>query len=357
MSIERQLYFLTDEYIAGANQYFKLSEEKLSALNNALEMIRESEELTSLAIFWKSLIYEHNNLDEYNVGNCPAPEREMGPAAGMFPLIVAISNLPWLIEYYTMHQLSEVVLYDTLSDIGIVMEESRNRTGNWGIEAFLLDWLINHFQGRLFRIGRLQYIPIKNNVPVRVYRHCNSGKVVAINGDGYPITPYGTALSRPVRLCVDEWELMLDEGDWLLDVHIPRGEKLDYELLEESYQRAIEQFSRLLPEHSFKGFICDTWMFDPQLQEILPKTSNLVKFQADYYLYQVVDSDSIYETVFVKKPKDLHTLPEATTLQRAVKRHILSGKSMRSAAGFLLIDDLRRGPAYYQKKQGAIQLT
>ncbi|MBS4176866.1 acyltransferase domain-containing protein [Lederbergia citrea] len=364
---DQQLYFLSNQYISEANPYFKLNEEKSAAFYHALELIRGREDLITLAWLWKCLLYEEiSPSDAYDVASWPLPEVAMGAVAQMFPLIVAVSNLPWLRENYKMRGLRESILFDTLSDIGIIMEESRKRTGVWGIENFLLGWLLNHFQGRLFRIGRLQFMPEKYDLRISVYRHKNTRKVIALeeggrltdNADftkGCPITPLGKVLPKTVKLSLAEWEAVLIQGDTMLDVHIPRGGKLEYDRLDESYRSALATYPKLFPKQQFKGFICHTWMFDPLLQKILPEDSNLVKFQRDFYLYRIVDDDSVFETVFVSKPEDLHTLPEETSLQRAIKGHVLSGKQMRSAAGFLLFDDLYSGPAYYQKKQGEVQ--
>ncbi|MBS4202342.1 DUF5596 domain-containing protein [Bacillus sp. FJAT-49732] len=362
---DQQLYFLRSEYISEANLYFKLNEEKSAAFYHALELIRGREDLITFAWLWKCLLYEENSpTDAYDVASWPIPEVAMGAMAQMFPLIIAVSNLPWLRENYKMRGITESILFDTLSDIGIIMEESRKRTGVWGIENFLLEWLKNHFQGGLFRIGRLQYMPKKFDQHISVYRHMNTRMVIALEGEcqltgnffeGFPITPLGRVLSKTVKLSLAEWEAVLIKGDFMLDVHIPRGGKLEYDLLDESYRSAMAIYPKLFPKQQFKGFICHTWMFDPLLQKILPEDSNLVKFQRDFYLYRIVDDDSVFETVFISKPKDLHTLPEETSLQRAIKRHVLSGKQMSSAAGFLLFDDFYSGPTYYQKKQGEVQ--
>ncbi|MCR2822858.1 acyltransferase domain-containing protein [Lederbergia panacisoli] len=363
----QQLYFLRNEYFTEANRYFKLNEEKSAAFYHALELIRGREDLITLVWLWKCLLYEENSsADAYDVENWPLPEVAMGPVVQMFPLIVAVSNLPSLIENYKMRGIPESILFDTLSDIGIIMEESRKRTGVWGIENFLLGWLLNHFQGRLFRIGRLQFMPKKYDQRFSVYRHLNTRKVIALKSErrltdnadfvkGCPITPLGKVLQKTVTISLAEWEAVLIHGDTMLDVHIPRGDKLEYNQLVESYRSAIAIYSKLFPEQQFKGFICHTWMFDPLLQEILPEDSNLVKFQRDYYLYELFDDDSVFQTVFVSKPEDLQTLPEETSLQRAIKSQVLSGKQMRSAAGFLLFDDLYSGPTYYQKNQGEVQ--
>ena len=362
---EHQLYFLKNEYFSEANLFFKLNKEKSDAFYNALELIRGRRDLTTLAWLWKYLLYEKTNpLEANDVASWPVPKDAMGTSVNMFPIIVVVSNLPWLIEHYKERSISNTILIDTLSDIGINMGESRNKTGLWGIENDHLGWLLNHFHGRIFRIGRLQFAAKEYDQSAIVCRHKKSGKVVALEGplveiadffEGRPITPQGEVLPQPVKLSISEWEVALNQGDFLLDVHIPRGSKLDYEQLLESYLSAIEINPKLFPKHQFKGFICHTWIFDPILQSILPGTSNLVKFQKDYYLYRIVNDDSIFTTVFVNKPEDLNALPEETSLQRAIKEHVLSGNQMRSAAGFLLFEDFQKGSAYYKEKQGTVQ--
>jgi hypothetical protein len=66
-------------------------------------------------------------------------------------------------------------------------------------------------------------------------------------------------------LALDEsaWEKVLQEGDTVLDTHIPEDGPLDVGSCRDSFSRAIPFFKEHFPETGSKAFICSSWLFDP----------------------------------------------------------------------------------------------
>jgi hypothetical protein len=53
----------------------------------------------------------------------------------------------------------------------------------------------------------------------------------------------------------------------------------------DSLRQAYAFFARYSPERPIKASFCHTWFFTPQLQQLLPPQSNVVRFQREFYLF------------------------------------------------------------------------
>jgi len=69
---------------------------------------------------------------------------------------------------------------------------------------------------------------------------------------------------------------------------------------------------------------------------MLNEKSNIVSFQNRFEIFDEGDVDMEFiEWLFYTKSIDLQKLPEETSLQRNVKKHLLSGGVIRNAYGKL----------------------
>src|SRR5207248_3186864 len=145
--------------------------------------------------------------------------------------------------------------------------------GRLGVTRNTLAWIRHHVAGRLFRLGRMEYMIQPFRGGVEVYPHCETGEVIALapegvrynpegfvvpegRGDadpgwtatlvrddeavtGYPISPRGMAVHQEVRLPQPEWECVVKAGDPTIDMHIPAGGEMTLERCGDSMRRAV----------------------------------------------------------------------------------------------------------------------
>ena len=116
----------------------------------------------------------------------------------------------------------ETVYFDTISDIRIWQEVHKRRTGEIGLSE--LYWVANCVKGDLYRVGRLQFEPDKTTDVVHI--HIPEGK------------------SLGVCECIKNINLAKD----FFDV--------------------------------YSSFDCESWLLSPNILSLLPKESNIRKFQA-----------------------------------------------------------------------------
>ena len=143
---------------------------------------------------------------------------------------------------------------------------------------------------------------------------------------GTPVDENGRCQRDAVTLDKEEYFIRLPLGATCLSVHIPAKGALTHEACEESYARAKVLFSSLHPHLTVQAFRCHSWMMAPELKKILRPNSNLLDFQAPYLKYPCkTKGEDVYNFVFKTTPVDPATLPEDSSLQRALKEIYLSG--------------------------------
>ena len=383
--------FLQDSFIIQANSLLKLPEEAIKAFIESYKVIRSNQSLcrllwcNHLSLFNSEISVNEERQQVKEKLELPSPEQAIGILAGMYPAVLLLSGFDRLMRFYRRKSICEKVITDTLNDINIWMKDYYNKHGVWGLGEFW--WLFNHFSGKLFRLDRLQFIHKQFNGNLVVFRNVTTDKVVALSGAGIryradgqvdgtngiydseggwtskliitensikgnPISPFAFAKPDFIELDTQQWVQVLSEGSPVLEVHIPAGEKLSHEDCGESFKISEKFFNKYFPELPFDGYECSSWLLDSQLQKILPPSSNIVKFQREFYLYPIQASDfQTFERVFGSKPDNIKFLKAESSLQKAILDYINEGNHMRQTAMFLLKDELKHwGEACYQTR-------
>lgn len=225
-------------------------------------------------------------------------------------------------------------------------------------------------------IGRLRFeIAPNTEKPVRVFRHTDGTLLALADGtrihrggqllgsfgaedeadaydadlcetetffEGYRIDQATALVTRErVRLNKSEWAQVFASGDTTVKVHIPVGGPLTPALCEDSYARARRLLPLWYPEHRFTCFVIGCWMLSPVLEEILPPTSNILRFARPFSRYPIkssaLDAFLYVYGIRAKKVEDiaLETLPADGTLKLGVKQKALEGRFIHQEGGYL----------------------
>jgi hypothetical protein len=379
------LWFLEPYYIRQASDEAELPADALDPLLAAAQ--RSAEHPAALALAWYCYYCLYRARHTAAWRRWPPLEGLLGRDADLFRLLVVLSNLPAMHALYRERAVPQAVIGDTLADIARWMRVHHETFGHWGVDASRANWLSHHLAGEVYHLGRLQYIVAPFEMPARFYRHQTAGTVLALSEDGvryhadgrpvgtggikvpagtwiaqctddgqevrgYPILPAGTVVQREVRLSRQEWQPILKPGDPILDIHIPRGGPLDLDRCIDSLQEALAFFPRHFPDSPFVAFSCWSWILDPQLQAMLLDTSNLVRFQREFYVLPVPsEEDENLDFLFGLAPFNLQSAPRDTALRRAVLDHLLTGRHLYDGGGVLFPQDLQRGRQIYLRQQ------
>ena len=206
-------------------------------------------------------------------------------------------------QAYLDNGISEQVFWDTFSDLRYKVLECKANHGVWG--NFVPFWYPIFYRCDIVKLGRLEY------------------ETDTFRG------PACTVAGRRIQ-----------EGQKLLSIHIPSsGEPFDTAARLESYKLAYDFFRDLRGDGPLVCK-CHSWLLYPEYKKVLPETSNIVKFMDDFTIIR--EDDGSFEDAWrVFGPdagKPVGELPEATSMQRAFKRHLLAGGKTGCGLGILLFD-------------------
>jgi hypothetical protein len=247
-----------------------------------------------------------------SMGEVDAPARfptlpeSLGLIHRYFFIYPFVAVLPRVRAYHRAHQIPEDVAMATLRDLGRHMTRHRRNYGIGGLNVPF--WLMLHFRGAIYELGRLQF--------ERARLGQRTGE--AIRAAGFPHGP----------------------GDPTLSVHIPElNGPLSPEACDESFARAEAFFPKHFPDETYDVAVCHSWLLDEQLAEYLPEDANIIRFQRRFRLAHRPDPDSgsILYFIFGYRQPDFDELPQRSTLERAVVSHLKAGREWHCGAGWLLL--------------------
>jgi len=95
-------------------------------------------------------------------------------------------------------------------------------------------------------------------------------------------------------------------------------------------------------------------VLNSRLQELLPPSSNLVRFQREVYLLPYETDDmQLVNVILGGVPEDPEKAPRDTALQRALLDELIAGRhdDTRAGACFLLPEDFNWGRQVYLRQE------
>jgi len=192
----------------------------------------------------------------------------------------------------------ESIVMETLSDL--VTLTNTWYSFNQALGLAEPEWIDNHLSVRLFQLGRLQF--------------CMGGAPLAIDEAG--VLP----------------------GDPILEVHVREGQPLTPEECSRSIAFARDFFPRYFPEHTFRCFVCDSWLLDSDLKNYSAEGSNILQFQTRFQIVKRFPSDSRLKYLFRwdARRHNLNQFPASSSFAAGIKAHVLSGGTLEDAIGWFL---------------------
>lgn len=140
-----------------------------------------------------------------------------------------------------------------------------------------------------------------------------------------------------------EYEMKHIEDRIVIGIHIPSDADFSPFAVDKSLQKAKEFLDKYYPEISNTEYRCHSWLLDSQLKGMLSKNSNIIDFQNRFEIFDEGEVDAEFEFIewlYNTKTTDYTTLPENTSLQKNMKKHILSGGIIRNAYGRLKLSQI-----------------
>ena len=206
-----------------------------------------------------------------------------------------------LYDSYQKEGISDQVFTDSMKDITIWCLECKRIYGVWGLSEVY--WIACTLKQKLYRLGRLQFEPVTLEVDYVDDR--------------------------------DELFKELDpapkKGQKVLNVHIPAGEPLSIEACMESFRQAEFFFN-----DDFDAYVCDSWLLAPELKKLMSQEANIIQFQNLFTVTHIHHRfRQAEQRVFGVISEDITSYPEETSLQKNLKKYIISGREPGIGIGFI----------------------
>lgn len=230
------------------------------------------------------------------------------PEYRFFYVQLLTACLPFVRAYHTSLGIPEEITQATVADLGRNIRVHRKREGIGGLGVMW--WLMLHFRGIIFQLGRLQF-----------EQHYASEEIVAsMREQGIDASPQTPVLS----------------------IHIPDFlGPMDEERCTESIAQAVAFFQTYFPTWPVEYAVCNSWLLDPQLKEYLRPESNIIRFQNRFHItdggYDA--SDSVMQFVFGKHVRDIDTIHPESSLGRGVITHLKNGRSWNGRQGWFRLPE------------------
>lgn len=306
----------------------------------------------------------------------PFFERELGAFGPSMYLLAGSAFVPLVKARHWDMGVPESITTDTCLQLACDLDNwRRGHTGQPGIYPNQFAWLRHYVFSPYFRLGRMEFWSKPFNWSSLVCRERSSGRTVAfaspgLNFDsanfaldaaatppervwtsklertedfitGNPVDLDGRTSPETVTLSTRDWDVFLKDGDPILEMHIPAGGNMSFENVIKSFRLAKSFFERLMPDVRHKAVVCNSWIFNPNLPEMLPADSNLVKLVKSVRLCPTASgpTDGLW-FIFLMDKFDLKTAPKTSSLQRAVISYLESGKRWRCGGMFVSLDEI-----------------
>jgi len=240
--------------------------------------------------------------------DCPPLPRALGLQGRCYWIFVFAAMVDATRAYHARRGVPDDISWATLADLGQQMVVHKRRQGTTGLD--LQWWLVPHFLGTLYAIGRLQF---------HLY-HLRCG----IAGPAF---------------WPDSDEPGFRAGDATLGIHIPATGPLTPAECDASFAGARSFVDEHFPEHDFRIGTCTSWLLDDQLAVYLPADSNIVQFQRRFVVVEGETDDGRDTLLFVfdRVPESIDDLPARTTLERAIVQHLRAGRRWHTRTGWVAL--------------------
>ncbi len=327
----------------------------------AAKLVEEDQDLLLFTYILHAMIKKDSPLTKMKM---PDRERMDTDFAPIFSLLYSLEDM---IENMEKRGLPFKIISDTLQGFDAEINDYYGIFGRSGMRIYV-EWFMLFVKCNLIRVGRLNFEMSKFEHKIRVYKKDEDIKIL-IDGDymhekgmvfgsvgqddekgryfaeitedkdevtGYGVNEYGEAVKEKITL--KGYTEVLRYGDNFVSVHIPAKEPFTAEECKESISKATEIFDKYYPEFKFKTFCTFSWMLEKRLRGIMGRDTNITRF-ADLFTAFPLKHDGKDVFVFLFHVENIvspETLPEDTSMQRAVKKYLMEGNHFYEKGGVII---------------------
>lgn len=340
------------------------------ALKEYLLFLREREDLLELAQTYHNDIYENNR---YTLGRVEGLPENDGREEGMLFAALNLARYTRLDEVLARRGIPAEVKAGALRTYRELLQKNKNCYGSYGLRGMYRSGMVPYMSPRKYILGRLCFEVAEFTGPYEVYRNRKDGRTIPLalpgpvymengkrapkNYAGKTFEPYlreenglvyGFAFDEesgrlnPTEVVLDtrDYEKVLQTGDDVISVHIPKNGKMSPEPVAEAFAIADKFFPAYYPEIRFKAYVCSSWLLNTDMREFLSPESNIIKFQNRFRnVMATLNGYSLYWHIFgVEQFLPLDQLQPVNSFQQTLLDRVKSGQTLYNGYSYILIN-------------------
>lgn len=127
------------------------------------------------------------------------------------------------------------------------------------------------------------------------------------------------------------------DGKDVIFIHIPRSNLFNQVSIDESLSKRTRVFDYFNVSQDI-SFVCESWLFSPELKSILKDSSSILYFQDCFNIVEVIENNRDFVKFVFNEPfkvNDYQSLKEETSLQKALKVKLINNEKLHIALGIL----------------------
>ena len=357
-----------EDYLESLQSEYSLFGEHYADVLDAYRALVADERLS----LWCTLAVKFvtGNAKKSEIKSLKFPKAE-GAGADMMRLFVLLPLVPGCAELYAAHGYSKQEILSVLEVVNRCLALSRVFLGRPGYKDSYYGWTLIYLFCEMFDYGSFNFQFVRFEEKIKLLKNKTTGECALFftegrfHRDGKTLgdagftddegafdadftetdTEYTAHLIVNARVSKEltvlkksEWEVIIEEGDEALGLHIPSGVDFSKEAIDESLKIGREIAKKTFPEYSPKLITCGSWLLDPTLRTLLGDSSRIVAFAERFIRCPGKASSGRAGFSFVFRGYSCpdSELPEDTSLRRKMKNHYLGGGYTYGYRGFIV---------------------
>ena len=338
---ENKWRFMKEEVLYHAKKA-EVPKEFMVTLAEFLDYINSSEErILPVWGYYKTLFVSDTlHIPIEKVMDIPVPDTYEKEYPGLLATVVFLAAARKFEKYLEENSLIDSeynFLQSYYENIHRLMNMNYARDNTYALIR-LGEYLYSYAKPLMLRIGRFAYelTRFENDV-YDIYEKDGEYKFVPksdakFNAIGYP-DKNGTI--QPINFNKEGWNKVLDDGDYIITMHIPGNERLTKDTIESSLKKSVPILKSVFGEYKPKKLVCTSWLLSPQLKFLRPD-SGIMQFQSYYDIVPWYSNDnSFYEHVFCSPIIPPEKLVPKNNFQKSLLDIYLSGGKLHDGFGII----------------------
>ena len=272
--------YLEKEYMIKALKFYNIK--KIDKILSLLEIVHQDEQLHNLIVKFHHLLYidktdHYKKIKKYD--NDERNVKELNPIIILTGYIIHLQNM--MRRNFDLYQMEKQinVIYTILMKKIITFDD--------------LQWSARLIRGNLIELGVLQY-EVMHYIPPLLEEHASKK---------------------------------------LIKIHIPKSSQLNDIEVQNSLEQIDKVLARYYPELPPEELIyyTESWLLSPELLEILPEDSNIIKFQKHFEIIGLRENATDFIKFIINNEERKNTI-----LQAKIKGYLEQDRKVHLGTGMLI---------------------